>query len=215
MRQLVNSYLQALYIFLFWNCFVRKTSKILFTCVWFTTRSMVFYLNIFRYDMINRRQLFYNSFRTSVAWTKLNLPLSVNIYNFSGLLVWQITHSCQSKEALPLFALVGASFNGLLNCDIFRKFYTTDPELFTTNEWTRWWKWWSPLAIYSAITTYRGVLMCVSQGRIQEGGRTRRAPPLKLEKIWFFCVKSWFPTRNTPKFFAPPSVRHNFFKCAP
>ena len=116
MRQLVNSYLQALYIFLFWNCFVRKTSKILFTCVWFTTRSMVFYLNIFRYDMINRRQLFYNSFRTSVAWTKLNLPLSVNIYNFSGLLVWQITHSCQSKEALPLFALVWACFNGLLNC---------------------------------------------------------------------------------------------------
>ena len=117
MRQLVNSYLQALYIFLFWNCFVRITSKILFTCVWFTTRSMVFYLNIFSIDMINRRQLFYNSsFRTSVALTKLNLPLSVNIYNFSGHLVWQITHSCQSKEALPLFALVGAGFNGLLNC---------------------------------------------------------------------------------------------------
>ena len=47
------------------------------------------------------------------------------------------------------------------------------------------------------------------------GGRTRRAPPLKLEKIWFFGVKSWFFTRNTPKIFAPPSVRRNFFKCAP
>jgi hypothetical protein len=37
-----------------------------------------------------------------------------------------------------------------------------------------------------------------------------RAPrsPLKLEKIWFF-------TRNTPKMFAPPSGRRNFFKCAP
>ena len=117
-----GEFIQAtIWIFLFWNCFLRITSKILFTCVWFTTRSMIFYLNIFRYDMINRRQLFYNSsFRTSVAWTKLNLPLSVNIYNFSGLLVWQITHSCQSKEALPLFALVEASFNGLLNCDIFR-----------------------------------------------------------------------------------------------
>jgi hypothetical protein len=75
-------------------------------------------------------------------------------------------------------------------------------------------------------------------------GRTRRAPPLKLEKIWFFCrkfvifhtkkipqkfsrlppqsekirffgVKSWFFTRNTPKMFAPPSARRNFFKCAP
>jgi hypothetical protein len=53
------------------------------------------------------------------------------------------------------------------------------------------------------------------QGRIQ-GGRTRRAPPpLKLEKIRFFGVKSWFFTRNTPKFFAPPSARRKFFMCAP
>jgi hypothetical protein len=29
----------------------------------------------------------------------------------------------------------------------------------------------------------------------------------KLEKIWFFGVKSWFFTRNTLKIFAPPSVR--------
>jgi hypothetical protein len=47
------------------------------------------------------------------------------------------------------------------------------------------------------------------------GGRTRRAPPLKLEKIIFFCVKSWFFTRNTSKIFAPPSARRNFFMCAP
>jgi hypothetical protein len=40
-------------------------------------------------------------------------------------------------------------------------------------------------------------------------------PPLKLEKIWFFGVKSWFITRNTPKLFAPPSARRNFFKCVP
>ena len=53
--------------------------------------------------------------------------------------------------------------------------------------------------------------MYVYQGRIQG-----RAPPpqKKLEKIWFFCVKSWFFTRNTPNIFAPPSVRRNFFKCA-
>ena len=50
------------------------------------------------------------------------------------------------------------------------------------------------------------------QGRIQGVGAP---PPLKLEKIWFFCVKSWFFTRNTPKFFAPPSARRNFLKCAP
>jgi hypothetical protein len=36
-----------------------------------------------------------------------------------------------------------------------------------------------------------------------------------LEKIWFFSVKSWFFTRNTPKFFAPPSARRIFFKCVP
>ena len=38
---------------------------------------------------------------------------------------------------------------------------------------------------------------------------------LKLEKIWFFCVKWWFFTRNTPKIFAPPSARPNFLMCAP
>jgi hypothetical protein len=38
--------------------------------------------------------------------------------------------------------------------------------------------------------------------------RTRRPPPppLKLEKIWSFGVKSWFFTRNTPTIFAPPSA---------
>jgi hypothetical protein len=35
------------------------------------------------------------------------------------------------------------------------------------------------------------------------------------KKIWFFGVKSWFFTRNTPTIFAPPSAQRNFFKCAP
>ena len=55
------------------------------------------------------------------------------------------------------------------------------------------------------------------QGRIQ-GGRTRRAPPppppppLKLEKIWFFGVKSWFFTRNTPKIsHLPPQLEKIWF----
>ena len=39
--------------------------------------------------------------------------------------------------------------------------------------------------------------------------------PPKLEKIWFFGVKSWFFTRNTPKIFVPPSALHIFFKCVP
>jgi hypothetical protein len=36
-----------------------------------------------------------------------------------------------------------------------------------------------------------------------------------LEEIWFFGVKSWSFTRNTPKIYAPPSARRNFFKCTP
>ena len=48
------------------------------------------------------------------------------------------------------------------------------------------------------------------------GGAPGARPPLKLEKIWFFFgVKSWFFTRNTPKIFAPPSARRNFFNCDP
>jgi hypothetical protein len=47
-----------------------------------------------------------------------------------------------------------------------------------------------------SLVTYRG----------GSRGRTRRSPQLKLEKIWFFGVKSWFFTRNTPTFFAPPSA---------
>ena len=42
-----------------------------------------------------------------------------------------------------------------------------------------------------------------------------RPPPKIGKKIWFFGVKSWFFRRNTPKIFAPPSARRNFFKCAP
>ena len=53
------------------------------------------------------------------------------------------------------------------------------------------------------------------QGRIH-GGCAPGAPPppLKLEKIWIFGVKSWFFTRNTPTIFALPSARRNFFNCA-
>ena len=38
---------------------------------------------------------------------------------------------------------------------------------------------------------------------------------LRLEKIWFFGLKSWFFTRNTSTIFAPPSARRNFFKFTP
>ena len=48
---------------------------------------------------------------------------------------------------------------------------------------------------------------------IRGGSRGGGVHPLKLEKNWFFGVKSWFFTRNTPKIFAPPSARRNFFRC--
>ena len=47
------------------------------------------------------------------------------------------------------------------------------------------------------------------------GGVHPACAPLKLEKIWFFCVKSWFFTRNTPKIFASRSTWRNYFKCTP
>jgi hypothetical protein len=52
------------------------------------------------------------------------------------------------------------------------------------------------------------------QGRIQ-GGHTRHAPPLKLEKIRFFGVKSWFFTRNTPKFPRLPPLGAIFLSSFP
>ena len=42
-----------------------------------------------------------------------------------------------------------------------------------------------------------------------------RASLRNWKKYDFFVVKSWFFTRNTPTFFAPPSARRDFFKCAP
>ena len=47
----------------------------------------------------------------------------------------------------------------------------------------------------SGYNTYSLTMNYSGQGRIHGGG------PLKLEKIWFFGVKSWFFTRNTPKIF--------------
>ena len=62
--------------------------------------------------------------------------------------------------------------------------------------------------LFDLLVYVHDMILYVGQGRIQGGGglRTRRAPPLKLEKIWFFGVKSWFFIRNTPKMFTPPSA---------
>jgi hypothetical protein len=47
------------------------------------------------------------------------------------------------------------------------------------------------------------------------GGAPEAPLPPKIGKIWFFGVKSWFFTRNTPIFFVPSSARLNLFECAP
>jgi hypothetical protein len=75
---------------------------------------------------------------------------------------------------------------------------------------------WLPITLF-ASTNYSYLLTYTrtTTGADPGGGGTRRAPPLKLEKIWFFGVKSWFFTRNTPTIFAPPSARRDFFKCGP
>jgi hypothetical protein len=58
-------------------------------------------------------------------------------------------------------------------------------------------------------------LVNVRTGADPGGGAPGARPPLELEKIRFFGVKSCFFTRNTPKMFTPPSARRNFLKCAP
>ena len=47
------------------------------------------------------------------------------------------------------------------------------------------------------------------------GAPGARPPPLKLEKIWFFGVKSWFFTRNTPKNVRASLRSAQFFLTAP
>ena len=77
-----------------------------------------------------------------------------------------------------------------------------------------WWchvKWWSVIDDVMLIDK-----VIDDQGRIQGGGAHPACPPpLKLEKIRFFGIKSWFFTQHTPKMFVPPSAHRNFFKCTP
>ena len=65
------------------------------------------------------------------------------------------------------------------------------------------------------MQSVRAVIQNKSRGGSRGAHPAAGCAPLKLEKIWFFGVKSWFFTRNTPKIFAPPSARRNIFKCAP
>jgi hypothetical protein len=68
---------------------------------------------------------------------------------------------------------------------------------------------------HSFLWWFRKWLHCRGGSRWGGALDARPPPPLKLEKIWFFGVKSWFFTRNTPTMFAPSYAQRNFFKCAP
>ena len=72
-----------------------------------------------------------------------------------------------------------------------------------------------PGLLYTLSDVVRLTGLLNMQGRIQRGAHPAPPPPLKLEKIWFFGVKSWFFTRNTQTIFAPPSARRSLLKCAP
>ena len=76
-------------------------------------------------------------------------------------------------------------------------------------------RWWLELKGGNCLQLYRATRVCVTNSYIVCQVSRARATPLKLEKILFFGVKSWFFTRNTPKMFAPFSARRNFFKYAP
>ena len=69
--------------------------------------------------------------------------------------------------------------------------------------------------ICSYKSNYHTITITVIYRGGSRGRRTRRAPPLKLEKIWFFGVKSWFFTRKTPKFSRLPLLGANFLSAPP
>jgi hypothetical protein len=91
------------------------------------------------------------------------------------------------------------------------KYHLTDDWLFVIDIYT------NHFCSYCGFASTFHAHSYLFRGGSRGGGApgTRPPPPLKLEKIWFFYVKSWFFTRNIPKIFAPPSAWRNYFKCAP
>ena len=65
---------------------------------------------------------------------------------------------------------------------------------------------WPTFVIYSYLNPAASKVWRYTKGRGRSRGVHPVRAPLKLEKIRFFGVKSWFFTRNTSKIFAPPSA---------
>ena len=64
--------------------------------------------------------------------------------------------------------------------------------------------WFTTSDCSSGIKLFFHIYVLDDQGRIQRGAHPARAPPKIVFFFYFFWVKSWFFTRNTPTIFAPP-----------
>ena len=71
------------------------------------------------------------------------------------------------------------------------------------------------LSTCSVYDTSSDILLFYKHNLYNIRGQSSGGAPPKIGNKKIFGVKSWFFTRNIPKFFAPPSARRNFFKCAP
>jgi hypothetical protein len=67
------------------------------------------------------------------------------------------------------------------------------------------------VVFYIVLSVLRFAGSIHPRGGSREGGGRR----LKLEKIWFICVKSWFFTRNTQNFSLLPPLGAIFLNAPP
>ena len=79
------------------------------------------------------------------------------------------------------------------------------PLLFVANKIDQSATIWSDLLFVNLYPPWIQLKCCwldinQDRGRSRGAHPARAPPPLKLEEILFFCVKSWFFTWNTPKF---------------
>jgi hypothetical protein len=143
------------------------------------------------------------------SWSWLSLPLNVCTY----IHIWfPLNNLCSPQAILKFIPKVSdhkrkAKFNSLF------PFWCCVPDSIRGGNS-------SPITTKSHMDTFFNFFSNKIQSLLSgadPGGCTQCVPPplLKLEKMWFFGIKSLFFTRNTPTIFAPPSARCNFFNCAP
>ena len=127
-------------------------------------------------------------------WTQLSL-LHIYIVFHNRWYAFRLTRqiSLLEQELLILLEQMGSS-SVLVELVVFSRKFSVYSDLST---------------IVCPFVTFRFAIIIVYRG-----GSRGCAPHLKLEKIWLFCVKSWFFTRNTPNIYAPRYARRGYFACA-